>query len=51
MDDAPGGVQEASRGEEGEEEVVKGAGCEDDGNECVQCGNKTETDGCHEEPV
>ena len=42
------GLQEGGgRGEEGEEEVAEGAGGEDDGIECVQCGNKNEA----EEPV
>ena len=49
-DDAPG-LQEAGRGEEGEEEVVEGVGGEDNGDECVQHGNENEDELCPEEPI
>ena len=45
------GLQEASRGEEGEEEIIEGVSCKDDGVECVQCGNENKAELCCEEPV
>ena len=51
QENAPG-VQEASRGEEGEEEVVEGGGHQDHRLERLQCGQcQQEAEHCCEKPI